>query len=396
MIDRKIPSCAQFPHRYTGPALVLTLFAVTGCQEDSPTGPESPSHAQAAPEAATPSVVAASFAHVSSDGFTSCAVASDRRAWCWGDSNAGELGDGTTQPHLVPRPVAGDLRFRLVANNSHRACGITTDNRAYCWGAETVGDGTTAQRLTPTAVAGNLRFFQLDVGTLQICGVSNPDRRAYCWGTPDALTPKLVPGGLRFRMVSGGEEHFCGVTTTKQAWCWGSNRFGQIGDGVLNTRVRLEPSRVAGDRAWRHIDAGFQHTCAVTTAGKAFCWGHGRLGHIGDGNTLNRFEPRAVRGRIQFDRVSAGGGQTCGEASGGETYCWGSNQFGGLGDGTKTMRLRPVLVRGGHDFVQVSAGGWHACGVTRDSDLYCWGRGGQVGDGAGVDRTRPTLIASGP
>jgi hypothetical protein len=242
--------------RRSAPALLLGLLAVIGCREDSPTGPESAPRAEAAPEAAAPSVVAAAFAQVSSDGFTSCAVAADGRGWCWGGSNAGELGDGTTQSHLVPQPVAGNLRFRRIANNSHRACGITTDNRAYCWGAETVGDGTTAQRLTPTAVAGNLRFFQLDVGSAQICGVSDPDRRAYCWGSLDALTPKRVPGGHRFRMVSGGEEHFCGVTTTNQAWCWGSNRFGQVGDGVQNTRVRVEPSRVAGGRSWRQIDAG--------------------------------------------------------------------------------------------------------------------------------------------
>ena len=222
--------------------------------------------------------------------------------------------------------------------------------------------------------------------------MTDPDRQVYCWGGTFGLTPTPLPGGLRFRMVSGGENHFCGVTTGTQAYCWGLNRFGQIGDDG-DTGIRDRPALVAGGHAFKQIEAGFQHTCAVTTAGKAFCWGYGRIGQIGDGKTLLRFTPRAVRGQIKFDRVSAGGGQTCGEASSGQTYCWGSNENGGLGDGTKTQRLTPVVVQGGQKFVQVSAGGWHACGVTRSGALYCWGRGGQTGDGGNVDLVLPTLIA---
>ena len=121
--------------------LLLGLLAITGCHDDAPTAPDSGTAAEATPAAATASVVAAAFAQVASDGFSSCAVSTDSRAYCWGDNALGELGDGTTTGHLVPQPVAGDLRFRLVANNSHRACAITTDNRVYCWGDAAVGDG---------------------------------------------------------------------------------------------------------------------------------------------------------------------------------------------------------------------------------------------------------------
>jgi alpha-tubulin suppressor-like RCC1 family protein len=381
-------SSSRLPRR--GAAALLAGVLAAGCSGDAPTSPESDLIAQPAGPA-TASVVTAGFIQASADGFSSCAVAAQGRAWCWGSNAAGELGDGTTTGHLVPQPVAGDLRFRMVANNSHRACGITTDNRAYCWGSEAVGDGTNVERHTPTAVVGGHRFFQLDVGSEQTCAVSDPDRRVYCWSSAQ-LTPTLLPGNLRFGMVSGGETHFCGVTTDDLAYCWGWNRFGQLGDGG-DTGVRPAPVPVAGGHLFHQIDAGFQHTCAVTTTHRAFCWGYGKIGQIGDGKTLLRFTPRAVAGRISFDRVSAGGGQTCGEATSGLTYCWGSNENGGLGNGTKTPGLTPVQVTGGHTFVQVTAGGWHACGVTRAKALYCWGRGEQVGNGESPDLTVPTLIA---
>lgn len=370
--------------------LLLSLVAGLGCQpDDSPTGPAAADPAR--PAAASAAVVDAGFIQASADGFSSCAVATDHRAYCWGSNTSGELGDGTAAGHLIPQPVASEARFRLVANNSHRACGITTDNLAYCWGDGVVGDGTTGNRLVPVPVAGGLHFSQLDVGTEGTCAVSDPDRRLYCWNS-GRLTPTRLGGDLRFRMVSGGETHFCGVTTTDQAYCWGSNRFGQLGDGGDNG-VRPKPVPVAGKHAFRQIDAGFQHTCAVTTDHQVFCWGYGALGQLGDGSTTtHRRIPRLVQTSVRFDRVSAGGGQSCAESSSNRTYCWGSNENGGLGDGTKRKRLTPVLVTGGHTFVQVTAGGWHACGVTSNSALYCWGRGEQAGDGGNVDLVVPTLI----
>jgi alpha-tubulin suppressor-like RCC1 family protein len=56
--------------------------------------------------------------------------------------------------------------------------------------------------------------------------------------------PTLVAGGLRFLEVYAGGAHSCGITTTNRAYCWGSNSFGQLGDGT--TTQRLTPVPVAG------------------------------------------------------------------------------------------------------------------------------------------------------
>src|SRR5438093_9846733 len=148
------------------------------------------------------------------------------------------------------------------------------------------------------------------------------------------------------------------------------------------------------------VDAGGFHSCALTAAGQAFCWGNNR-GQLGDGTPFDRLVPTAVAGGLTFAALSAGDGASCGLTPTGAAYCWGFNNSGQLGDGTTTDRLSPTPVAGGLTFAMLSAGnnaaGGHTCGVTTSGATYCWGRNanGQLGDGTTTDRLVPTPIAGG-
>jgi alpha-tubulin suppressor-like RCC1 family protein len=156
--------------------------------------------------------------------------------------------------------------------------------------------------------------------------------------------------------------------------CWGYNDNGQLGNGAASSFIAVNPVAVAGTRQYLQVSAGGDHTCAVTTTDKAYCWGSGRNGEIGDGKTYSRFTPRAVAGGLSFDRVSAGSAHTCGETTGNRAYCWGLNENGQIGDGTYySPRLTPTAVSGGLIFKQVDAGAWHTCGVASGSAAWCWG-----------------------
>ena len=394
----------------------VSLVAMLGCQEDvtTPTPPEP------TPVLAT-AASALAFYQVSAGNVHSCGVTTDNRAYCWGDNESGQLGTGTdTGPELCngavgpfacstrPAPVAGGLRFRQVSAGSVYSCGVTIEYRAYCWGSNNfgqLGDGTITKRLKPVAVAGGRQFRRVEANFHHTCGVSYPDSRAYCWGTnpygqlgdgttSERRTQVLVASTLRFREVSVGYFHTCGVTTDDRAFCWGRNNVGQIGDSSTASR-RLTPSRVAGPRQFRQLDTGDNHACAVTPDHRAFCWGNGRQGQIGNGKAYLSFWPRAVAGGLSFDRVSAGSYYTCGETTSNRAYCWGWNGFGELGDGTKTQRLTPVAVAGGLYFAQLSAGNDHTCGKTSTNAAYCWGYNvfGQLGDGTNTNRSTPTAVA---
>jgi len=344
------------------PALLLTILA---CRED-PQGPTStdgtlgaqPALATAA-TAATVATAALSFRQVNTGDGHSCGVTADSLAYCWGDNSLGALGDGTTNQHLTPTAVQGVLTFRNLTAGHFYTCGVTTDDQAYCWGYN--GNG------------------QLGDGTIS----DTPSR-----------SPVAVTGGVGFRLLSAGIFHTCGISTANRAYCWGDNRYGQLGDST-NVTSRAAPTRVAGGRFYQWLDAGSHHTCATTTDGRAYCWGNGRSGQLGNGKTYLSFWPRQVAGGLLFRNITAGAVHSCGVATDGHAYCWGNNEFGQLGDGTTTQHLTPVVVAGGLSFVRLSGGEAFSCGVTGASKAYCWGGNwvGQLGDGTSTSpRLTPRAV----
>ncbi len=86
-----------------------------------------------------------------------CGLTSGGAAYCWGDNTMGGLGDGTITARGTPTQVIGGLTFQvLAAIGAGHTCGLASSGTAYCWGdneAGELGDGTTANRLTPTPVA---------------------------------------------------------------------------------------------------------------------------------------------------------------------------------------------------------------------------------------------------
>lgn len=182
-------------------------------------------------------------------------------------------------------------------------------------------------------------------------------------------------------VVAGGG-HSCALGVASVAYCWGSNHFGQLGDGVASTSARKSPVSVRGPAAFLALVVGGQHTCGLTAAGVAYCWGEGSLGQLGNGAILSRNEPTAVNAGLPgFTSLAAGRTHTCGITQTGAALCWGDNTFGQLGDSTKTLRAAPSLVRFAQRFTALVAGDGFTCGLSAEGDAYCWGRNeaGQLG-----------------
>lgn len=387
---------------------VLLVVCLVSCSDPTSTEPDKAQVTE--PGFATAAATALSFYQVSAGSFRTCGVTADKRAYCWGQGLLGDGRDYRGPASSKPVAVSGGLRFiQISASGLYHVCGVTTDYRAYCWGfnSPALGNSTTSDAVVPVPVEGGLRFYHVDGGGHHTCGLSYPDKRAYCWGTSEygelgngiqytsSNTPVAVMGGRQFRQVSAGFNHNCGLTPTGPVYCWGDNRYGQTGDGDPSTaKLHLTPVLVAGGKRFIQLDAGRDHSCAVGTDHRAYCWGSGRSGQVGDGRTVLRFAPRAVAGGLSFDRVSADWAHTCGETTGNRAYCWGDNSYGNLGDGTTTRRLTPIAVAGGLFFSQVTTGLGTTCGKTNAGVGYCWGdnRSGELGDGTNTNRTTPVRV----
>ena len=86
---------------------------------------------------------------------------------------------------------------------------------------------------------------------------------------------------MSFRQVSAGSFHACGRTLGGQAYCWGLNFRGALGDGSLD-QGHLTPHVVSGGLSYKQLVVGSYGTCAVTTAGRAYCWGYNFAGALGN------------------------------------------------------------------------------------------------------------------
>ena len=295
-------------------------------------------------------------------------------------------------------------------------CALSVSGAAYCWGEGSygsLGDSSTLRNPTPVAVRqGGLTFAALSASGQHTCGLT-AGGVAYCWGLnvygelgtgPSAgcvyyddaacraLTPEPVAGGVTFSTISAAGLHTCALTAAGVAYCWGHNAYGETGNG-LTDGVTYAPTPVQTTLRFISISAAYGETCGVIADGTAYCWGDNGYGQLGDGTTAPRIAPTAVSGGLRFSTVSTGGAFACGLTIGdGLAYCWGGNQFGQIGGDASPCdayqdlmpcSLRPVAVAGGTRFVAVSAGGQQACGLTSAGAAYCWGYNGEGQLGAG-------------
>ena len=333
----------------------------------------------------TPGTPNIKWASVTTGASHTCAVTKTGVGYCWGDNSSGQGGDGTTGGiRNVPASVGSDGQYvpvwtSLTAGGSH-TCGVATDGTGYCWGNNTSG--------------------QIGADPLQVCSPG------YSCTTTMPTSPNRVKGSLTWSVLTAGAGHTCGITTNGNAYCWGSNSFGQIGDGTSGSAAnRTAPALVAGGKTWKSLSAGSLHTCGVTTDGNAYCWGdnfYGQLGTGSSGDAAGTATSGPVSGNLSWVSVSASGYQTCGLTLAGKAYCWGDNTFGQVGNGTSgfsanvSVPTEVTTTSTTTTWARIQTGNGHACATTYAGVAYCWGRNtsGQIGDSTSADRTTPGAVAN--
>jgi alpha-tubulin suppressor-like RCC1 family protein len=139
-----------------------------------------------------------------------------------------------------------------------------------------------------------------------------------------------VGAGVQLRL---GQWHSCALLKTGAAKCWGSNEYGQLGDGT--TTGRLTPVIVQSLSGAVEIAAGGDHSCARLGDGTVKCWGHYRTNQLGDGPVW--LTPVVVQGLSGAVEIAVGGEHSCARLGDGAVKCWGDNCFGQVGDGTFTV-----------------------------------------------------------
>ena len=385
--------------------LLLSLLLLSACQET--------------PQEVPPPPRPDSFVHIDAGNEFTCGVTPEGQLFCWGSNAQGQLGTGTAESRNTPAIAATSAPLVAVSAGAQHACALGPAGELYCWGANDrgqLGTGDRNARSAPTVVPSNVRFAQVSAGATHTCAISS-DRRMWCWGagdhggtgaadTADLLIPRAVETQVRFVDVAAGARHTCAVDTGGIAHCWGRNDRGQLGDASFFDR-RLPGRPVFGEARFRDLEAGSTHTCAISMENRAFCWGSNAFGELGEGAPPfadgGAVTPYPVRGETGARAITAGVNFACLIDDFRSAWCWGRGNEGQLGNGSRFDYVVPHRVNAADllssfiPFLAVSAGLNHACALTDVGAVYCWGRGdrGQLGAGTFLYTTLPIRVLDG-
>mgnify|MGYP001348886508 CR=1 FL=1 len=274
---------------------------------------------------------------IGGSGNTSCAIA-DSKIYCWGLNNRGQVGDNTTTTRTSPTLVSttnlgGGYTATKIATSGSRSYNICAiaDSKAWCWGNNEAGqigngssgstdvrvptkayDGGVLSGKTVTAISQDGYYNGSSSAYTHVCVVASG--KAYCWGennsgqlgrsnstgtrtsdsnVPIAVYDSGVLSGKTVQDIVVGLRHSCALANSK-VYCWGNNGSGQVGDATNSTRY--VPTAVAENdpgllnKNITAIGGGANRGCALAEY-QAYCWGLNSNGQLGDGTQTSRNTP---------------------------------------------------------------------------------------------------------
>ena len=312
------------------------------------------------------------------------ALLSDGTVATWGDDSHGQLGIGTisTTPQLTPVKVTGLTGVIGISANGSFNLALKSDGSVVAWGdngAGQLGDGTTTTRASPVAVTGLLS------GVIAVA----------------------AGGGDSMALKSDGS-----------LLTWGSNVYGQLGDGTSTDRLtpvqvcavgQTAPCtafltvRTSRSLAQPSIAGGLFHSLAVLSDSSVVAWGRNNSAQLGTGATQDdtpNMIPAQVTGLSTGGlSVAAGDYHSMALLSDASVDGWGQNTSGQVGNGTTTTPIvSPVQVSGLSSGVgAIVAKGGHSLARKGTGAVVGWGDNltGAVGDGTSgptANRLSPTQV----
>jgi len=225
---------------------------------------------------------------------------------------------------------------------------------------------------------------------------------AYPMGTPWHLA---MPEGVRFVELSSLENHSLALDTEGRVWVWGSNTNGRLGTGGPNSPDVGVPTLLTlpGNAVAAAVTAGSASSFVITTDGHVYSFGSNSFGQLGNGNRIDQRTPVRM---LLPEGVQAQSVVSATEIVGVLTTCGRIFTAGGIvaTDGTQRIAAETPLettLPGGAEAVDLAAGVGVFFAIGDDGVVYSWGEGGNgrlgqdtgVGTGFGLNRANPAPVA---
>ena len=347
---------------------------------------------------------------VATTGDSACALLSTGRVYCWGANTQGALGSGSptsTAPHqgcggsyqevcIAAPQLVSNITNATQISAGDAVCALLADGHIMCWGDNSAGELGDGSVNGPESCFGSSACSTVPV---EVAGISNAVQLS-------------VNGATACALLAGG-----------QVDCWGSNEFGQLGQGTSSGPTTCSNGEACSATPVQvlsrviQVAAGNNTNCAILTGGTVDCWGDNSSGELGNGvpydgsgsspcynGSVCSYSPVAVSGISGAIQIASDGNGDCALLSGGHLECWGANEYGELGIGTNqgpdscynnsACSLMPVALSSLTNVTAITAAAQNLCAVTQDGSTYCWGRNyfGEIGNDSTDDVYSPAQV----
>lgn len=291
----------------------------------------------------TPSAIRLSGGHrldniksIAAGGNHTIALDNNNEVWTWGQNSNGQLGyDTGFKPNNDPRKVTiggAPLKAVSISAGEFHSLAVSPTGEVYAWGSGLFGqNGTTA----------------------------------------DFIEPKLVSGLSNIVAVAAGANHSVALSATGEVYAWGRGTNGQLGNGQSG-HINAVPTKVNRINKIMSIAAGDNHTVALAQdRTTVWAWGSNAYGQIGDGGLQDRLNPTTVEGLKDVKRIATGNDHTIAIKDDGTVWTWGRNT-----SGTQTVRTTPIQIKGVNNALAIGGGGSnmnsYTIALNGDGTIWKW------------------------
>jgi len=340
----------------------------------------------------------------------SIALKADGTVWTWGDNQYGQLGNGTTTDSTTPVQVSSITNVYAVSSGANFNLALKTDGTVWAWGdnqSGQLGNGGTETKYKPTQVlsqgGGDFNnVIDISCGRSHSLAVKS-DGSVWAWGkntlgnlgdnTTDLRTyptQVLGVGGVgslhNIAYVEAGNNHSIALSYSGTVYTWGNNEFGQLGNGTTGS-YQTTPILIQNFSYIKAISAGKDHSVALKTDGNIWTWGFNENGELGHGHITNLSSPERVTALTSVVMISAGNNTTA-IKSDGTGWGTGLNTSGQLGNGNNTNQYSPIQLSNVDDIRSIACGNDHIILMRKNGDTYASGKNdyGQLGNNEKIDR----------
>lgn len=252
--------------------------------------------------------------------------------YSFGRNNEGELGRSISgYEDANPAAVSGLPSITAISAGGSHSVALASNGAVWAWGSNSYG-----QTGDPTN--------------------SSTPRSAH-----DVTT---ISGAIK--VAAGGNSSYA-VDSSGNVWSWGDNSYGQLGRTTVSSYDAATPTQISGPHDIIDIAAGARHVLALEDDGTIWSWGSNQFGQMGDGGSLSSGRSPVHLSSLS-DVIFIGSGpdsyNSYAVKSDGTAWAWGSNWGGSLGDSSSTERDTPVQLTALSDTAGV---------VTSEWTTFSWG-----------------------